>query len=90
MTSSAPAICGTRAGCTKLTASIRRSPAAASASMYATRAATSSTASSFCSPSRGPTSTISSALIPSIMSCTLYAIKQAVPLCLLPLSTTSR
>ena len=36
-------------------------------------------ASSFCSPSRGPTSTISSALMPSIMSAYLHAISHIQP-----------
>ena len=52
-TSSAPAIWGTRAGLTKLTASIRGKPAAASRSTSSARTAGSSTLASFWSPSRG-------------------------------------
>ena len=55
-TSSAPAICGTRPGWTKLTASIAGRPAAASRLTRSARTAGSSTACSFWSPSRGPTS----------------------------------
>ena len=52
------AICGTRAGFTKLVASIRRTPAAARCSMSSSFASVLRTASSFCSPSLGATSTI--------------------------------
>jgi hypothetical protein len=54
-TSSASAICGIALGCTKLTASIRRTPVAARAFSSWTLASV-GTGSSFCSPSRGPTS----------------------------------
>src|SRR3954471_13628191 len=59
MTSSALAICGTRAGLTKLTASTRGTPAAASRSQSSARTAGASVVASFWSPSRGPTSQIS-------------------------------
>src|SRR5918995_6133251 len=55
-TSSAPAICGTRSGLTKLTASIRGSPAAASRRTSSARVSCASVPGSFWSPSRGPTS----------------------------------
>src|SRR3954454_18099670 len=54
-TSSASAIWGIALGCTKLTASIRRTPVRDNASMSATFASV-GTGSSFCRPSRGPTS----------------------------------
>src|SRR3954467_8862944 len=54
-TSSASAICGIALGCTKLTASMRRTPVRDSASINATFASV-GTGSSFCKPSRGPTS----------------------------------
>ena len=57
-TSSAPAICGTSAGLTKLTASIRGRPAAASRLTSSARTAGASVLASFWSPSRGPTSQI--------------------------------
>jgi hypothetical protein len=59
MISSAPAICGTRRGLTKETASIRFTPQASSRLMKSTRSSTERMAASFCSPSRAPTSTIS-------------------------------
>src|SRR5215217_7809176 len=59
ITSSAPAICGTRFGLTKLAASTRGTPAAASFSQSSARTSGESVLSSFCRPSRGPTSTIS-------------------------------
>ena len=55
-TSSAPAICGTRSPRTKLTASIRGSPAAPSRSTSSARTAGASVSGSFWRPSRGPTS----------------------------------
>ncbi len=55
-TSSAPAICGTRSSRTKLTASIRGSPAAASRFTSSARTAGASVSGSFWRPSRGPTS----------------------------------
>ena len=55
-TSSAPAICGTRSGLTKLTASIRGSPVAASRRTSSARTSGASVSGSFWSPSRGPTS----------------------------------
>jgi hypothetical protein len=54
-TSSASAICGIAFGCTKLTASIRRTPVPDNASSSRTFASV-GTGSSFCSPSRGATS----------------------------------
>src|SRR5215210_5381831 len=56
-TSSAPAICGTLFGFTKLAASTRGSPAAASLSHSSARVSGGRIFSSFCSPSLGPTST---------------------------------
>ncbi len=58
MTSSEPAIGGIAFGETKDAASMRRRPVRLSASMSRTRSAT-GTGASFCSPSRGPTSQIS-------------------------------
>jgi hypothetical protein len=58
MISSAPAICGTRRGLTKETASTRLTPASSSLVMKSIRSSTESGTASFCSPSRGPTSTI--------------------------------
>ena len=58
-TASASAICGTSRGCTKLVASIRLAPAATSPAISFSFAGVDSTASSFCSPSRGATSTMS-------------------------------
>ena len=55
-TSSAPAICGTRFGCTKLAASTRGSPAAARRLQSSARTVGPSVAGSFRRPSRGPTS----------------------------------
>ena len=55
-TSSAPAICGTRVSSTKLTASIRGSPALDSRRTSSARTAGASVSGSFWSPSRGPTS----------------------------------
>ena len=54
-TSSASAICGIASARTKETASIRRTPVAESRSISSILAAV-GTGSSFCSPSRGPTS----------------------------------
>src|SRR5215212_6088402 len=59
ITSSAPAICGTSLGLTKLAASTLATPAAASRSHSSARVSGESVSSSFCRPSRGPTSTIS-------------------------------
>src|SRR5918911_2189320 len=59
ITSSAPAICGTTLGCTKLAASTLATPASASLLHSSARTSGESVLSSFCSPSRGPTSTIS-------------------------------
>src|SRR5918992_3739009 len=56
-TSSAPAICGTFFGFTKLAASTRGTPAAASLSHRSARVSGGRIFSSFCSPSLGPTST---------------------------------
>ncbi len=58
-TSSALAICGTLLGLTKLAASTRGRPAAASLSHSSALTSGESLLSSFCKPSRGPTSTIS-------------------------------
>ena len=55
-TSAASASCGTRAGETKLVASIVRSPQAASRWMNSILVAVSTIFGSACSPSRGPTS----------------------------------
>src|SRR5579859_4881629 len=55
-TSSAPAICGMRAGFTKLTASILGRPAAARRLTSSARISGSRTVGSFWRPSRGPTS----------------------------------
>ena len=55
-TSSAPAICGTSFGWTKLAASIRLRPAAAIRVHSSARTAGSRITLSFCRPSRGPTS----------------------------------
>ena len=76
-TSSASAICGIALGCTKLTASMRRTPVAESASSRRTLASV-GTGSSFCRPSRGPTSRIetaegSSSIPPSSLHRTLHA-----------------
>ena len=60
ITSAAPAMGGIAAGLTNETASIRRSPVALSASMSRIRSST-GTVASFCRPSRGPTSPISTA-----------------------------
>src|SRR5436853_3252341 len=60
MTSPAPAIGGIAAGDTNDTASMRRRPVALSASISRMRSAT-GTVASFCRPSRGPTSPISTA-----------------------------
>ena len=60
-TSSASAICGIAFGCTNETASIRRTPVSDSASSSSILAAV-GTGSSFCSPSRGPTSRIETLL----------------------------
>src|ERR687893_2786666 len=57
ITSSAPAICGTFLGFTKLAASTRETPAAASMSQSLARTSGERIISSFCRPSRGPTST---------------------------------
>src|SRR5215210_8554585 len=54
-TSAASAICGIALGCTNDTASIRETPVPESASISATLASV-GTGSSFCRPSRGPTS----------------------------------
>jgi hypothetical protein len=54
-TASASAICGMAEGCTKLTASMRPTPVAESASSRRTFASV-GTGASFCRPSRGPTS----------------------------------
>ena len=56
-TSSDPAICGTHFGETNAPTSTTRKPASARARQNATRSSTLRTALSFCSPSRGPTST---------------------------------
>jgi hypothetical protein len=56
--SSASASCGTRAGFTKLVTSIRRTPLPASMPMSSALAAVGRVTASFCSPSRGATSTI--------------------------------
>src|SRR5215210_4823949 len=58
ITSSAPAICGTFFGFTKLAASIRVTPVAASLSQSSALDSGGSVFSSFCNPSLGPTSTI--------------------------------
>ena len=58
MTASASAICGTRTGLTNETASMRVTPAASSRAMKSSFSPAVSTVFSFCSPSRGPTSTI--------------------------------
>ena len=58
-TASASASCGTRFGLTKLTASIRRTPLATRESISQSLSSVDSTVCSFCSPSRGATSTIS-------------------------------
>src|SRR5581483_9595215 len=57
-TSSASASCGTHLGFTKLVASTTGSPAAARRSMSSILVCAGTIAASFCSPSRGPTSTI--------------------------------
>ncbi len=57
ITSAASAICGTHLGETKDVASIDGTPASASASISATFTSVGTTPFSFCSPSRGPTST---------------------------------
>ena len=57
MTSAASAICGTHFRETKAVASIAGNPAAVSASISATLASVGTSVFSFCSPSRGPTST---------------------------------
>ena len=53
-----PAMRGTHLGETKLPASMADRPVTDSASISATRACTDTACASFCSPSRGPTSTI--------------------------------
>jgi hypothetical protein len=60
-TSALSAICGTHLGLTKLATSIRRNPARESMSISATFSAVGIARASFCSPSRGPTSKISTA-----------------------------
>ena len=57
ITAALSAICGTHFGLTKLVTSISRSPAACSRWMSSTLSAVDTVAGSFCSPSRGPTST---------------------------------
>src|SRR5678816_3148609 len=57
-TSAASAICGTHFGLTKADTSIARWPAPLSASTKAILSAVPIAAASFCSPSRGPTSTM--------------------------------
>lgn len=56
-TSSASAICGTRAGLTNDATSMRRTPAATQRRINSTLASVGSTAASACNPSRGETST---------------------------------
>ena len=58
MTSAASAICGTHLGDTKLVASTAGSPASLRRLTSSTLASVGTTPGSFCSPSRGPTSTI--------------------------------
>ncbi len=57
MTASPSAICGTRRGLTNEATSIRRTPAAKTRSMSASLSAVATVSGSFCSPSRGLTST---------------------------------
>src|SRR5215470_7263425 len=58
MTAALSDICGTHFGETKAPASTARRPASASRSMSAILTATGADLASFCSPSRGPTSTM--------------------------------
>src|SRR5581483_2487763 len=58
ITSAESAICGTHFGLTKAPASITVSPVVDSRSISPTLASSGTTAFSFCSPSRGPTSTM--------------------------------
>jgi hypothetical protein len=57
MTSAPSAICGTHFGDTKLVTSMLRKPASVSRSTSSTLTSTGIVCFSFCSPSRGPTST---------------------------------
>ena len=59
ISSSASAICGTRAGFTKLVTSMRRAPARTALSTSSTLSSVARIVFSFCSPSRGETSRIS-------------------------------
>ena len=61
ITSAASAICGTHFGDTNDVASIAGTPASASVSISATFTSVGTIAFSFCSPSRGPTSTMRTA-----------------------------
>ncbi len=65
MTASASAIVGTSRGCANETASIRRAPASASRVISSTLASVERIVPSFCSPSRGLTSTIVTSFISS-------------------------
>jgi len=62
MTASASAICGTRRGLTKLATSMRRAPMPISRSTSAILSVVVTRVDSFCKPSRGDTSTISTTL----------------------------
>ena len=62
MTASASAIVGTSRGCANETASIRRAPASTSRVISSTLASVERIVPSFCSPSRGLTSTIVTSL----------------------------
>src|SRR5262245_499057 len=62
-TSAWSAICGTHFGDTKAVASTACSPASASRSISSTLTAVGTSPFSFCSPSRGPTSTIFTGLL---------------------------
>ena len=64
MSASASAICGTRLGFTKLVASSRLTPASTRRLISSTLVAVDTIAASLCRPSRGATSTISTAAAP--------------------------
>ena len=68
MTASASAIAGTSLGCTNDADSIRRAPAAIAWLISSTFASVSRTARSFCSPSRGLTSTMPTMARPPVVS----------------------
>src|SRR3990170_9082009 len=82
MSSEASRICGIAFGLTKDAASMRFRPVAARRSTNSTFCAVSSSRSSFCRPSRGPTSVIATALGSCMMpGLTTLQLDQHVALC---------